>query len=296
MISSMRWLSGILFTAVLLTTTFCTGEALAAREVHKLELAKHQGPGQNPYSLFYDIQVIREGPIKATITIDEFGASGYKGNVVTYIRQYKKDSDEADYRDSCKIGYKKFSRPGTYILLGAVDSPSLRYCERFRVELHNFMNIPVRGTLVIEYPGKEDAGQTTGGQGQAHGECDLAVTNLALTGDSLVMVDIKNNGPGEVPSQVWTSSESASVMLFREGKRWGGVSIKVIDPQRNLQKPGGTIRYVSNLKVIGPEKITAVVDYGNRIREADKENNGKVATLGAPAGPSKGFKPRTFKP
>jgi hypothetical protein len=37
-------------------------------------------------------------------------------------------------------------------------------------------------------------------------------------------------------------------MLFRQGKRWGGASIKVIDPQRRLQQDGWTVTYVSNLR------------------------------------------------
>ncbi|MEA3224200.1 MAG: hypothetical protein U9P49_13695, partial [Thermodesulfobacteriota bacterium] len=77
-------------------------------------------------------------------------------------------------------------------------------------------------------------------------------------------------------------------------------SIKVIDPQRYLQHPGGTATFVSNLKVSGSEKITAVVDYGNRLGEVDKVNNGKSVTLGAQSGnPTTvkplGVKPRTFK-
>jgi len=134
------------------------------------------------------------------------------------------------------------------------------------------------------------------GQGQAHQKCDLAVSNLSLTNDGRVIVDLKNNGPGKAPKQVWTSNKSVSVMLFREGKRWGGASIKVIDPQRNLRNPGGTATYVSNLKITGTEKITAVVDYGNRLGEVDKVNNGKSVTLGGKNVKLVGVKPRTFKP
>ena len=286
---SPRFFAGIFLTA-LLTVIFGIGQAHATREAHTVELYKMTKG--DPYTRYYDIRLSREGLIKATLTIDDFGATGVDGAVVIHICTKKTPTEVAN----CPI-YKEFAQPGTYIVSTPVDSILLNNFPSYRILLNNYMNIPVRGKLVIEYPGRKTSGQAgSSGQGQAHQKCDLAVTDLSLTNDGRVMVDLKNNGPGRVPDQVWTSTKSSSVMLFREGQRWGGASIKVIDPQRNLQNPGGSATYVSNLKITGSEKITAVVDYGNRVGEVDKVNNGMSVTLGAQTVKPTGVKPRTFKP
>jgi len=287
--SSIRFLAG-LFLAVLLCATFGNGDAWATREAHTFQLNKMVN--NDPYFRYYDIRLSHEGLIKATLTIDDFGASGVVGRVYLGINA-KKNPTEVYRRGWVQ---KKISKPGTYIVSKPVDSKLINRVRSYRIYLRNQMNIPVRGKLVIEYPGRRNAGQAgSAGQSQAHRKCDLTVTGLALTSDGRVMVDLKNAGPGRVPNQVWTSQKSASVMLFREGKRWGGASIKVIDPQRKLQKPGGKATYVSSLKVVGSKEITAVVDYGNRVGEVDKANNGKSVTLGAQTLKPARAQPRTIK-
>ena len=290
--SSIRFLAG-LFLAVLLCATFGNGDAWATREAHTVKLYKSDGPGRlNPYTRFYDIRLSHEGLIKATLTIDDFGASGVRQNVGFLIGQKTSPDRHIQFKQSRTF----IAEPGSYVVSKTVDSVLLNRSKKFRIILANYMNIPVRGKLVIEYPGRRNAGQAgSAGQSQAHRKCDLVVTGLALTSDGRVMVDLKNAGPGRVPNQVWTSQKSASVMLFREGRRWGGASIKVIDPQRRLQKPGGRATYVSSLKVVGSKEITAVVDYGNRVGEVDKANNGKSVTLGAQTLKPARVQPKTIK-
>lgn len=300
MASCIRRMSGILFTALLIVA-FGQSEALATREAHTIQLfkANRNGTVPDPYSRHYDIRLTHAGRIKATLHVDDFGATGVKGYIHFGIKTYKRDRRHVA---KASLASKKVSQPGVHTITSAIDSDALGASRRYRIYVDNYMNIPARGKLVLEYPGRRGSEETTasGGQRQAHQKCDLLVTRLSLTKDGRVMVDLKNNGPGAVPDQVWSSKQSASVMLFREGRRWGGAAIRVIDPQRRLQPPGGTATYVSNLEVTGPEEITAVVDYGNRVGEANKANNGRVATLGgsdpAPVVPPKGLKPRTLEP
>lgn len=295
-----RCMSGILFTALLIVA-FGQNEALANREAHTIQLFKadRSRTVPDPYSRHYDIRLAHEGRIKATLYIDDFGAAGVKGYIHFGIKAYKRDQRHVA-KDN--LASKKVSQSGIHAITSPIDSDALGVSRRYRIYVDNYMNIPARGKLVLEYPGRRGGEEATepGGQRQAHRKCDLLVTRLALTKDGRVTVGLKNNGPGAVPDQVWSSNQSASVMLFREGRRWGGAAIRVIDPQRRLQPPGGTATYVSNLEVTGPEEITAVVDYGNRVGEANKANNGRVATLGgsgpAPVVPPKGLKPRTLKP
>jgi hypothetical protein len=110
---------------------------------------------------------------------------------------------------------------------------------------------------------------------------DLTITNVYLTKDCFVAVDVKNLGPGYVNDMVWTIHEpkSPGVYLYRDGTGWGGATIWKFDRAKALQKPGGTATYVSTLKVTTGVGIKAVVDLHNLLVEANETNNSMVAKL-----------------
>jgi hypothetical protein len=110
---------------------------------------------------------------------------------------------------------------------------------------------------------------------------DLTITNVYLTQDCFVAVDVKNLGPGYVNDKVWTVHEpkSPGVYLYRNGAGWGGASIWKFDPAKALQKPGGIATYVSTLKVTTGVGIKAVVDLHDILVEANESNNSMVAKL-----------------
>jgi hypothetical protein len=110
---------------------------------------------------------------------------------------------------------------------------------------------------------------------------DLTVTKIYLTKDCKVAVVVKNLGPGPVPDSVWTvhTPKSAGVYLYRNGTGWGGASIWLFDPAKNLKAPGGTATYTSNLQVSGTAGIKAVVDLWNVVAEANEGNNSLATKL-----------------
>ena len=104
---------------------------------------------------------------------------------------------------------------------------------------------------------------------------DLVIRSLTLSKDCYVLVRIENRGPGELPERVWTdhNPKSASVLLYVNGKIWGGQSIWRVDLARRLKKPGQVILYKSRLKINASADVKVVVDPLNIIREADETNN-----------------------
>jgi len=107
---------------------------------------------------------------------------------------------------------------------------------------------------------------------------DLTIVSISVDKNCNVTVKVRNAGPGIVPDKVWSvhSPKSSGVLLYKDGKRWGGASIWKLDPKKVLQKPGGTINYTSKLKVNGSAKIKATVDETNQVKEINEKNNSKV--------------------
>jgi hypothetical protein len=111
--------------------------------------------------------------------------------------------------------------------------------------------------------------------------CDLTITKIYLTKDCKVAVVVKNLGPGPVLDTVWTvhTPKSAGVYLYKNGAGWGGASIWLFDPAKNLKAPGGTATYTSNLQVSGTAGIKAVVDLWNVVPETNEGNNSLATKL-----------------
>jgi len=116
-------------------------------------------------------------------------------------------------------------------------------------------------------------------QAVAMAKPDLLVQSIKLTKDCRVMVTLINKGPGQLPDSAWEQKTSPTLMLYRNGKSWGGANLAVIDPRQRLKEVNGRARYASNLKVGSPINIQAVIDYHGILAEADKINNAKVEAM-----------------
>jgi hypothetical protein len=114
---------------------------------------------------------------------------------------------------------------------------------------------------------------------------DLTIDKIYLSKDCQAAVVVKNLGPGLVPDEVWTERhpKSAGVYFYINGRGWGGASIWLFDPTKNLQRPGGTATYTSNLRVTGTATIKAVVDLWNVVREVNEGNNSLETKLACEA-------------
>jgi len=111
------------------------------------------------------------------------------------------------------------------------------------------------------------------------GKPDLLVQSVTLTKDCRVMVTLLNKGPGQLPDSAWEKKTSPTLMLYRNGKSWGGANLTVIDPRQRLKDVNGRVRYGFNLKVGGQTNIQAVIDYHGILAEVDKRNNAKEIAL-----------------
>jgi hypothetical protein len=126
----------------------------------------------------------------------------------------------------------------------------------------------------IRCAGEGQPGQQ-GGPGQQGQLPDLTIEDITLNEGCFVVVQAKNNGPGTVPDEVWSvhTPDSSAVYLHINGKKWGGETIWHFDPDKNLQKPGGTAIMTSNLKVTGTAVIIATIDSTRKVREENERNN-----------------------
>jgi len=110
---------------------------------------------------------------------------------------------------------------------------------------------------------------------------ELRITSIYYDRDCRINVRVRNFGKKPLPNWVWSSHtpKSPGVYLYRNGQGWGGESIWKFDPKKHLRKPGGDAIYRSNLKINGKTRITAIVDYWNKIPESNKKNNKKTVLL-----------------
>lgn len=110
---------------------------------------------------------------------------------------------------------------------------------------------------------------------------DLSIDEISLDDQCRVVVKAKNLGPGPVFDEVWTDHkpDSSAIHLYVDGKPWGAETIWIFDPKKSLQTPGGTAVFRSNLKVSGAQMIKTRIDQTRQVKEVDKKNNERTATL-----------------
>ena len=112
---------------------------------------------------------------------------------------------------------------------------------------------------------------------------DLTIINISVNQNCKILVVVKNVGSGELPDDVYSDDfnpESAGVFIYINGFGWGGQGIRIFDPGRNLQQPGGEATYTSRY-VVGtiPILVKAVVDLHNEVNESNERNNEMEASL-----------------
>ncbi len=109
---------------------------------------------------------------------------------------------------------------------------------------------------------------------------DLKIAGIHFDKNCRINVRVRNFGK-PLPDWIWNSHtpRSPGVYLYINGKGWGGESIWKFDPKKHLQKHGGDAIYRSNLKINGKARITAVVDYWNKIPEFNEKNNKMTVLL-----------------
>lgn len=109
---------------------------------------------------------------------------------------------------------------------------------------------------------------------------DLVVTSLSVNNDCLVVVTMKNQGPGSLSPTAYQTGSSPALQLFKDNQPFGAWSLAGLDPGRILQQPGGTITWTRpSSKIVGSVTVRAQIDVSNVVTEADEANNELTSQL-----------------
>ena len=108
---------------------------------------------------------------------------------------------------------------------------------------------------------------------------DLIVSSVGLTRCNWIQITLKNIGPGPIPLSQFNS---ASVGLIEGNSIRGNFALHVIDPDKNLRRPGGSVTFIWSSIILRPgtHRLGAIVDITNAVDETREDNNR--------------FEPRTF--
>lgn len=102
---------------------------------------------------------------------------------------------------------------------------------------------------------------------------DLTVSDIFLNNHDRLAIEITNNGSGAVNKMYWEQSP-VYLYIYRDGKPWGGISLKICDPSYKLYHPKGKALYISNsIRINHSEQIQVVIDPQNMVRETNELNN-----------------------
>lgn len=268
------------------------------------EVTLYPGSKKNPYTLFFPIEITQPGQIKLSASLpggkrlpksdcmlelldvevlwdklsDQAWQSWLNGESIPPMARTKvSDRVLKTRRHAMAYG----NRPGRVIY--SIDMSELsRYQGRYVVVLKNLGKSEEVHRLLVRLPGdteKTSAGGNTHTQVSPRQRCDLTVVKISpLQSSGMLAVTIANVGGGGIPARAYElkGENAVTLMLERNGKSWGGVTLQAFDPRHKLMQPGGRVTYGFNLAVNGPTTIKATVDASGKLREEDDKNNSRV--------------------
>jgi hypothetical protein len=110
---------------------------------------------------------------------------------------------------------------------------------------------------------------------------DLVVDRIYLNPAGNIAVDIRNAGPGSLPETAYRSTESfAACFVIMIGVQFVDyATLWAADPDKALRNPGGTVTYVSPIKIEEPTAVRVWMDITEQVEEANEGNNIKQVLL-----------------
>jgi hypothetical protein len=110
---------------------------------------------------------------------------------------------------------------------------------------------------------------------------DLVVDRIYLNPAGNIAVDIRNAGPGPLPDTAYRSTESfAACFVIMIGVQFVDyATLWATDPNKALKNPGGTITYVSPIRIQEPTAVRVWMDITEQVDEANEGNNIKQVLL-----------------
>jgi hypothetical protein len=194
--------------------------------------------------------------------------SSMKGLLKSALGKKKKRKKAPDYVHRGTY----YGRSTRVTMKYAVDAPELsKYQGRYVLVLNNTSRSEVHQTMGIITPG-DPSQQATADAPREH--ADLVIKGIGTNRDGNLTVTVANIGKGKVPARGWElqGENAVTLMIARNGKSWGGVTLPRMDAKKRLMNPGGQVRYTFNLNPTGSE-ITATIDASHKIRESNENNN-----------------------
>lgn len=110
---------------------------------------------------------------------------------------------------------------------------------------------------------------------------DLVVDRIYLNPAGNIAVDIRNAGPGSLPETAYRSTESfAACFVIMIGVQFVDyATLWAADPNKALLNSGGTVTYVSPVKLEEPTAVRVWMDITEQVEEANEGNNIKQVLL-----------------
>lgn len=114
----------------------------------------------------------------------------------------------------------------------------------------------------------------------ANGLPDLKVSSVRLDAKRRVIIEVTNQGPAGLDLALWSAPGKAPELeLKMEGRGWSRVQLGVLDPRKNLSRPGGVAVYDTGYVLKQTVTIDAAIDTAGVVEEADEGNNTFTATV-----------------
>ncbi|MCE5276069.1 MAG: hypothetical protein ABFD70_06020 [Syntrophaceae bacterium] len=114
----------------------------------------------------------------------------------------------------------------------------------------------------------------------ANGLPDLKVSSVRLDGKRRVIIEVTNQGQAGLDTALWSAGgKGPELELKMEGRGWSRVQLGMLDPRKNLSRPGGVAVYDTGYVLKQTVTIDATIDTAGVVEEADEGNNSFTATV-----------------
>lgn len=178
------------------------------------------------------------------------GIIGGAKAALDYVFGKKKKKKAPEYLHGYIQSVRFSQTPENHVTLGRmhhdIDFTELGQTQgMYFLVLENFSQLAPELEVKVSYPGKQRQVDKAFLLPR-----DLGITTLHVEAGK-VQVEVQNLGEGELPDELYLrkGNQAATLMLWLNGKRWGGVTLSGLDPDRNLRNPGGKVRYSFNVAI-----------------------------------------------
>ncbi len=275
----------ILFFITPLPQVFAAKQGVRVERFESFTL--YPGVRKDPYSIIIPLDLKHYGQVRVYLELKSMSKEKLKlynmnGMMLFRIldRAHQNNKTSNKLPDKFILKKKSFSNPEKSLINYFIDEPELlRLNGKYDIMLTNLTNRTFTGTIFYSYPGSKQEASENWKTNRIRYP-DLAVDDIFLTKDHYVAVKIINKGRKNIPEAAWKKKDAPSMVeIIINNKYWGGAGMIVVDPEKNLLKPGSTITYKTRAKISKPTKIEAILDPEHKIKETDEKNNSLIKTL-----------------